>query len=114
MQPLKINNGLCVVCNSKRYMPYSSTCQKCYDTTDYQTRMKLFRDATKKANEDLKKERNNKVSNNKNIRSVKSTRQFKVISNCVVHIVVATSRLEALEKGRDWFGKTQVRVMPVT
>ena len=55
MQPLEINNGLCVVCDDKRYMPYSSTCAKCHETTDYQTRMKLFRDATKKANDYLKK-----------------------------------------------------------
>ena len=58
MQPLEINNGLCVVCNDKRYIAYSSTCKKCYDTADYQTRMKLSRDASKKANDDLKKERN--------------------------------------------------------
>ena len=57
MQVLEINGGLCVVCNDKKYMPYSSTCAKCYETTDYQTRMKLFRDATKKANDDLKKEK---------------------------------------------------------
>ncbi len=45
------------------------------------------------------------------LRTVRPTRQFKIVSNCMVHIVVATSRLEALKKGRDWFNKTQVRVL---
>ena len=30
MQPLRINNGLCVVCNDKRQRPYASTCKRCY------------------------------------------------------------------------------------
>tara|TARA_R100001463_G_scaffold13_2_gene36 strand:+ start:1122 stop:1295 length:174 start_codon:yes stop_codon:yes gene_type:complete len=53
MMPLTINNGLCVVCNNKKYRPYSSTCADCYKTADYKTIKTLSEKASKKANEEL-------------------------------------------------------------
>ena len=55
MATLEINNGLCVVCNDKRYRPYASTCKKCYDTTKNPVITALTDIASKKANDDLKK-----------------------------------------------------------
>ena len=57
MQPITINNGLCVVCNNKRYRPYSSTCTDCYRTTNYKTVEILSEKESEKANDKLFKER---------------------------------------------------------
>jgi hypothetical protein len=59
MQSLEINNGLCVVCDDKKYMPYASTCQKCYENTKYPVIRELTGIASAKANKKLLKERNN-------------------------------------------------------
>ena len=56
MMSLTINNGLCVVCNNKKYRPYSSTCTDCYKTADYKTIKMLSEKASKKANEELRDE----------------------------------------------------------
>ena len=56
MQVLKINNGLCVVCNDKKYRAYASTCQKCYETTKGSVITVLSDIASKQVNKELLKE----------------------------------------------------------
>ena len=39
--------------------------------------------------------------------------KYYIISNCIVHIVIAKSMIEALKKGFKWFNSKEVKVIPV-
>ena len=45
------------------------------------------------------------------LKSEYQMKEYFIISNCIVHIVVAKTAIEALKKGFEWFNSKQVKVM---